>query len=296
MTGVSAQPSTAEVRVVVEGLRFPEGPRWHDGRFWFSDIHGHRVHTLTPEGELDTVVELDDRPSGLGFLPTGELLISSMLDRVLLRLGHDGQLSVHSDISDLTSGFINDMVVDAKGRAYVGSRNGGPPGTDSVILVHPDGRAEVAIPAITSPNGTVVTPDGSSIIIAQTHIGRLTRYAVGDDGSLTDPVPFAEREGVHFDGVCLDEDGMIWSGGGHGLIRVAPGGRIDRDISIGHEPFHAVACVLGGHERRTMMLAMAHTTPNTFTYVGLDRTKDATTDARGMIAFVELDVRGAGLP
>jgi sugar lactone lactonase YvrE len=296
MTDLGTDPVAGQARIVVEGLRFPEGPRWHDNRFWFSDIHSHRVHTLTPEGKLDTVVELDDRPSGLGFLPGGDLLVVSMLDRVLLRVGRDGKPVVHSDISHLTSGFINDMVVDATGRAYVGSRNGGPPGTDSVILVHPDGRSEVALHNITSPNGTVVTPDGSSLILAQTHIGRLTRYTVATDGTLSAPELFAELEGVHFDGICLDDGGMIWSGGGHGLIRVAPRGRVARDIAIDHEPFHVVACVMGGHDRRTMLLAMAHITPNTFTYVGRDRTKDSTSDAQGMIAFVDLDVRGAGLP
>jgi sugar lactone lactonase YvrE len=296
MTDLGTDPVAGKARIVVEGLRFPEGPRWHDNRFWFSDIHSHRVHALTPEGKLDTVVELDDRPSGLGFLPDGDLLVVSMLDRVLLRVGSDGKPVLHSDVSHLTSGFINDMVVDARGRAYIGSRNGGPPGTDSVILVHPDGRNEVALHSITSPNGTVVTPDGSSLILAQTHIGRLTRYRVAADGTLSAPERFAEMEGAHFDGICLDEDGMIWSGGGHGLIRVAQGGNVARHVAIDHEPFHVVACVLGGDDRRTMLLAMAHITPNTFTYVGLDRTRDSTSDAQGMIAFVDLDVRGAGLP
>ena len=107
-----------------------------------------------------------------------------------------------------------------------------------MIVVHPDGRAEVALSAVTSPNGTVVAPDGSSLILAQTHIGRLTTYQLGDDGTLTNPELFAEIPGVHFDGICLDEEGMIWSGGGSGLIRVELGGRVDRDISLGHEPFH----------------------------------------------------------
>ncbi len=289
-------------RVVADGLRFPEGPRWHDGRFWFSDIHGHRVHTLTVDTQrdtvqLDTVVELDDRPSGLGFLPNGDLLIVSMLDRHLLRLDPAGKLHVHADVSHLTPGFINDMVVDHAGRAYVGSRNGGPPGTDSVILVHPDGRVELALPQITSPNGTVVTPDGRWLILAQTHIGQLTRFAVGQDGSLSSPTTFADMPGTSFDGICLDEDGMIWSGGDdRGLIRVAAGGAVDREIAIGREPFHVVACVLGGPDRRTMMLAMAHTTPDTFVHVGNDRTEDATTDARGMIVMLDVDVSGSGLP
>jgi len=292
MTGTEHQ----RPRVVVDNLLFPEGPRWHGDRFWFSDIHAHRVYSLTVDGHLETVAELDDRPSGLGFLPSGDLLVVSMLDRRLLRIRSDGGTDVHADLSDLCGQFINDMVVDARGRAYVGSRNGGAPGTDSVILVHPDGRINVALPEVTSPNGTVITADGRSLILAQTHICRLTQFEVASDGTLSSPMLFAEIDGVHFDGICLDADGMIWSGGGGGLVRVASGGQIVRDVAINVAPYHVVACVLGGADRRTMVLALAHLTPDTFVHVGSDRTKDSTTDARGLIAMLDLDVAGSGWP
>jgi sugar lactone lactonase YvrE len=283
-------------RPLVEDLLFPEGPRWHEGRFWFSDIHGHRVVAVTPDGAAETMATLNDRPSGLGFLPDGTPLVVSMLDRRLLRMHDDATTSVHADIARLTAGFVNDMVVDHQGRAYVGSRNGGQPGTDSVILVEPDGTSRVALDDVTAPNGTAVTADGTTLILAETHIGQLTRFTVATDGSLSERRVFARVPGAEFDGICLDTDGCVWSGGGPGLVRVGPSGRVVREVALDLEGARVVACVLGGHERRTMFMAIAWITPDTFVHVGLDRTRDATSDARGWVGTIELDVQGSGLP
>src|SRR3954468_13585660 len=178
------QPAVRRPDVLVPDLVFPEAPRWFGGRFWFSDIHAHKVMTVTPDGVVDTMVELDDRPSGLGFLPDGTPLVVSMLDRRLLRITSNGRTEVHADISHLTPGFINDMVVDGAGRAYVGSRNGGATGTDSVILVDAEGRSRLARVDVTSPNGTVITADGSMMVLAETHVSRLTTFSITEDGSL----------------------------------------------------------------------------------------------------------------
>src|SRR3954454_18017266 len=177
------RPAAHRPRVLVPDLVFPEAPRWFGGRFWFSDIHAHKVLTVTPEGVVETMAELDDRPSGLGFLPDGTPLVVSMIDRRLLRINGDGTTELHADVSHLTPGFINDMVVDGAGRPDVGSRNGGPPGTDSVILVTPDGEAKAVLNDATSPNGTVITPDGTTLILAETHVDRLVRFTIADDGS-----------------------------------------------------------------------------------------------------------------
>src|SRR5207248_2291842 len=157
--------------------------------------------------------------AGLGFLPDGTPLVVSMIDRRLLRINDDGSTAVHADVSHLTPGFINDMVVDSLGRAYVGSRNGGPQGSDSVILVTPDGDSRAVITDATSPNGTVVTADGTTLVLAETHVHRLVRYRIGDDGSLHDRQLFADVPGVGFDGICMDADGMVWAGGRSGLVR-----------------------------------------------------------------------------
>ncbi len=127
-------------QIIADGLSFPESPRWHDGALWFSDIHGHRVYRLA-DGKTEVMAEIDDRASGIGFLPDGSLLVVSMLDRRLIAVGRDGRQRTYADLSHLSRNFINDMVVDTKGRAYVGSRNGGTPASksDSLLLAEPDG-------------------------------------------------------------------------------------------------------------------------------------------------------------
>src|SRR3954451_20543112 len=291
-----ARPVTQHPRVLVPDLVFPEAPRWYNNRFWFSDIHAHRVLTGTPEGVVETMAELDDRPAGLGFLPDGTPLVVSMIDRRLLRINPDGTTAVHADVSHLTPGFINDMVVDATGRAYVGSRNGGPPGTDSVILVTPDGEARAVLTDATSPNGTIISADGGTLVLAETHVDRLVRFTVGDDGSLHDRQVFAHLPGVGFDGICLDDGGMVWAGHGAALVRVAEGGTVERRIDLDLGDLHVIACVLGGEGRRTMFMSAAKVTQATFDKVGLDRTKDVISEARGMVCVVDLDVSGAGIP
>jgi sugar lactone lactonase YvrE len=293
---VTGIPASATPRPLVEGLLFPEGPRWYDGRFWFSDIHAHRVYAVTPDGMTETVARLDDRPSGIGFLPDGTPLVVSMLDRCLRRIEPDGTTRVHADVSHLCDAFINDMVVDGTGRAYVGCRNGGAPGTDAVLLVEPDGLVGTALPQMTSPNGTVITPDGRTLILAETHVGRLAKYRIKEDGALIERSVFTEVPGTSPDGICLDEDGMVWIGGGAGLLRMAEGRGVVAEVALDLAPFHVVACALGGPDRRTMLLAIAHTTAQTFEYVGLDRTRDATTDARGWVGVVDVGVAGAGWP
>src|SRR5947209_15354634 len=110
-------PKNPEILVV--GLAFPEGPRWHDDRLWFSDQHDGRVYATDVDGKTETVVEVPQQPSGLGWLPDGRMLVVSMLDRRVLRM-EGGELVEHADLSAYTTGACNDMVVDARGRAYVG--------------------------------------------------------------------------------------------------------------------------------------------------------------------------------
>jgi sugar lactone lactonase YvrE len=150
----------------VEGLIFPEGPRWHDGRFYFSDMHDLRVLAVDDHGRTETVVEVPGHPSGLGWLPDGRMLVVSMQDRRLLRLERDGRLAEVADLSSLAPFHCNDMVVDRKGRAYVGNFGFDLYGDAAriptcLILVEPDGRARVVAEDLTFPNGTVITRTGA---------------------------------------------------------------------------------------------------------------------------------------
>ena len=277
---------------------FPEAPRWHDGRLWLSDIHAHRVMRLEADNTWTVIAQLDDRPSGLGFLPDGTPLVASLLDRRLLRLD-GGEASLHADLSDLAGDFINDMVVDGHGRAYVGNRNPGSSPenpVDTLILVQPDGHVQQVADGLSAPNGTVVTPDGSTLIVAETLIGRLSAFAIGPSGTLSGRRTFAQVEGQHADGICLDEEGAVWIGSpGNGLfLRVLEGGKVTDSVSVGDR--WAVAPALGGPDRRTLFMLTAKTTRANFDVLGFDRSRDAGSQSEGRVEAVEVAVAGAGWP
>src|SRR3954452_12550762 len=204
MTAISVNAG----RVIADGLVFPEGPRWYGGALWLSDMHAHRVLRLDGTSPTVIVEELGDKSSGLGFLPDGSLLAVSMIDRALLRIDTaSGTVTVHADLRNLSDEFINDLAVDSTGRAYVGSRNhgGGADGPkDSIILVEPDGRPRVVAEGLQGPNGIVIDGAERTLVVAETPLGRLTRFTITADGALTDRAVLAELPNEVFDGICLD--------------------------------------------------------------------------------------------
>ena len=190
----------------------------------------------------------------------------------------------------MASFHCNDMVVDELGRAYVGNfgfdlHAGQPQVSTNLIRVEPDGRAKIAAEDLLFPNGTVITPDGRTLIVAESFAGRLTAFDVGDDGSLSNRRVWAQLEGVAPDGICLDAEGAIWvaNAAGHSVQRVFEGGRIERTISVGE--LTAYACMLGGPERKTLFIC-------TCSGSGADVAQK--TDGR--IETINVDVAGAGLP
>lgn len=235
--------------VLLDGLAFPEGPRWHEGRLWFSDMHGHVVVALDPAtGEAETIVEVPRCPSGLGWMPDGTLLVVSMEDRSVLRF--DGSsLSLHADLSPWATFHCNDMVVDAVGRAYVGNfgfdlhgRAEMVPAT--MVRVDPDGTASPAATDLLFPNGTVITDDGATLVVGESYGARLTAFDVADDGALSNRRVWAQLEGGAVpDGICLDAEGAIWlaSPTTNEVIRVAEGGEVLRRIPCDRGAF---ACML----------------------------------------------------
>jgi sugar lactone lactonase YvrE len=279
----------SETRVLIDGLRFPEGPRWHEGRFWFSDMHDGKVIAASMDGKSETIVEVSADPSGLGWLPDGRLLVVSMRDRRLLRLDPEGLTEV-ADLSAHAAFHCNDMVVDAQGRAYVGNfgfdlNAGDKPVSANLILVHPDGRSEIAAPDLQFPNGTVITPDGQTLIVAESFGARLTAFDIAEDGTLSGRRVWAELEGAVPDGICLDEEGAIWLAspvGQGGLLRVREGGEVLDRITVEHDAF---ACMLGGSDGRTLFIC---------TSASPDPAK--TGNRLGRIEVVDVHVRGAGLP
>jgi sugar lactone lactonase YvrE len=280
---------------VVEGLAFAEGPRWHDGRLWFSDMHDHRVVALNPDGTLTTIVEVPNQPSGLGWLPDGRLLVVSMTDRRLLRLDDDGRLVHAADLGELATWHCNDMVVRADGLAYVGNfgfdlygRGQADHRTADLLAVKPDGSVRVAADGLEFPNGTVITPDGSTLIVGESFAGRLTAFDVAPDGSLSGRRVWAQLVDAVPDGICLDAEGAIWVASplGHQVLRVAEGGDVLDRVATGEQ--HAYACMLGGEDRRTLFVCTARSSDP-------DKCR-AQRAGRIEAADVDVDVAGAGWP
>jgi sugar lactone lactonase YvrE len=275
--------------VLLDGLAFPEGPRWRDGKLWFSDMHDQRVKTVDLDGRCEEVVRVESDPSGLGWLPDGRLLVVSMRDKKLMRLDRDG-LREHADLSHIATSKCNDMVTDAHGRSYVGNF-----GFDYELrekqcnavlaLVLPDGTVRVAADELAFPNGTVITPDGRTLIVGESFAGRLTAFDVAGDGSLSNRRVWAQLDKALPDGCCLDAEGAIWvaSPVSGEVLRVREGGEVTERIRVATQ---AIACMLGGPRRTTLFVCTAESLT----------ADDCRAKRSAKIEVVEVSVPGAGLP
>ena len=278
--------------LLLGGLVFPEGPRWREGRLWFSDMHAKEVVAVDMDGNRETIASVSQQPSGLGWLPDGRLLIVSMLDRKLLRLDPDG-LKEHADLSGLASHNLNDMVVDGEGRAYVGNFGFDPFGGDEprgteLILVTPEGEARVVADDLRFPNGAAVTPDGGTLIIAESYGKRLSAFDIAADGSLGNRRVWAAVPGIP-DGIALDAEGCVWVAVPFrtaAAVRIAEGGEIKETIEVDQDR-PIFACALGGPDRRTLILAEAITG---------DPSKIEGPSNGGRLRQVPVGVPGAGWP
>jgi sugar lactone lactonase YvrE len=277
-------------RLLLDDLVFAEGPRWHDGRLWFSDIHAHEVVAVDLEGRRETLLTVPARPSGLGFLPDGRLLVIGMADRRVLRLDPGGA-ALHADISGLAA-FCNDMVVDGRGRAYVDNDaydlfSGAEYRPGSLVLVTPDGQARTVAEDLAFPNGLVVTPDGRTLIAAESRGPRLTAFAIADDGSLSERREWAPVESSP-DGICLDAEGCVWVSlprAPGGFVRLAQGGEVRDRVAL-EQGWLGIACALGGPERKTLFLLEARTA----------RPAEMSGRGNSRIRVVEVEMPGAGWP
>jgi sugar lactone lactonase YvrE len=282
-----------ERTVLLDGLGFAEGPRWHDDRLFFSDMGTKQVMTVGLDGTAEEVCVVDARPSGIGWLPDGDLVVVAQNTRSIMRLpAGGGELVVHADISALASGACNDMVVDGRGNAYVGNpgydmRN--PPSplpAAEVVLVRADGSAEVVDREVRFPNGSVVTPDNRTLIVGETMGQRLTAFDIAEsDGTLSNRRTFADMKGRGPDGIALDAEGAVWvaDANGHACVRVREGGEITDVVDLGER--HCFACALGGPDRRTLFLL-----------TGTGFSGAAIKSRTGSIIVTEVDVPGAGWP
>jgi sugar lactone lactonase YvrE len=282
--------------IMTRDIYFGEAPRWHDGRLWFSDFYGHCVHALTPDGADDVVLRIDGQPSGLGWLPDGTLLVVSMLDHRVLRQAADGTVSGYADVSAFARVRSNDMLVDAAGRAWVGNfgfdtgapdREARRPAPTSLTAISPEGAVTEAATGLMFPNGMVLTPDGATLIVAETYAARLTAFAVASDGTLSGRRTWADLSaaGVYPDGICLDADGAVWvaNAAQSACLRVREGGEIAAAEQFSQRCF---ACALGGPDQRTLYAMTAPTSDAAI----------APQAPLGLVEAVRVDVPGAGRP
>lgn len=287
-------------RELTGGIYFGEGPRWREGRLWFSDFYAHAVKSVSLAGDLRTEFEIDDQPSGLGWAPDGSMLIVAQIKRQLLRRSPDGAMSVHAELGHIADFHCNDMVVDSQGGAYVGNFGFdldaaiGARGVPSVLADHPkaklayvapDGTSRVVAEAMSFPNGSVITPDGKTLIVGETLSGVLTAFDIGTDGGLSNRRVWAPCQPAIPDGICLDADGAIWIANpiAPQCVRIAQGGEVLEIIDTGQPCF---ACMLGGDDGRTLFMLTA---------AGSDHEAAAKVQT-GKIVVAEVDSPRAGRP
>src|SRR5690625_1436975 len=267
---------TGETRTLIEGLSYLECPRWRDGRIWFSDFYTYAVYSAQADGtDLKKEVDVPQQPSGLGWLPDGRMLVISMRDVRLMRLENDGSLSVHAELTGYVTDHQNDMVVDGRGRAYLGEYGfdlmGDAPLKHARLLhVDPVGSVNIEDYDMLFPNGMAITNDGT-LLVSETFGNRVSAFTIAADGSLTDRRVWAEFEAtpterelenllgqvvVAPDGCCLDAGGALWVADAVGgrVIRVLEGGTIDQAIDPGTGVF---ACMIGGQNHRTLFMCAA---------------------------------------
>lgn len=249
--------------ILIEGRAFLEGPRWHEGALWVSDMHAHQVLRVCLDGSVDVVTHVDGDPSGLGWLPDGALLIVSMRDRQLVRVEPDGSIGRAADCSTVAAFEINDMVVDRYGHAFISQFgfdfHGGARYTAApLIRVDPDGSVTEGDEPLRMANGIVITADGGTLVVAESIGKDLVGFDLGADGSLSNRRVWAELPD-HPDGIAIDRDNGVWvaSPVGDRFVRVVEGGEVTDIVDVPGR--HAIACAIGGEEGRTLFLCTSLT-------------------------------------
>lgn len=247
----------SDFTTLLDGAIFTEGPRWHQGKLWFSDMHDQKIFTVDMDGNKEVVFEPDGDTSGLGFLPDGTLLYVSMHDRKLMRLD-DGKASEVANLAGLATFHCNDMVTDAKGRSYVGNfgfdlHGGEEPSPANLIMVDTDGTVSIAASDLMFPNGMVITPDDKTLIVGETFGACLTAFDIAEDGTLSNRREWANVAPSVPDGICLDAEGAVWvaSPTTQDVIRVKEGGEVTDRLKVSTNAF---ACMLGGEDGKTLFV------------------------------------------
>jgi len=268
-----------EVSTLLTGLAIGESPRWHEDRLWFSNWCTQEIIAVDLEGKSEIMVRVPTTfPFSIDWLPDGRLLVVSGREGLLLRREFDGSLVTHADLSGLADGVWNEIVVDGRGNAYV---NG-----SAVALITPDGSARLVADGLAFANGMVVTPDNSTLILAESYGKRLTAFDIADDGGLSNRRIWADLGDGTPDGICLDENLAVWYADvpNKRCMRVREGGEVLQAIELDRGCF---ACMLGGVHKQKLFLMVAE-------WHGFANIDDGS--RTGQVLTIEVSAPGVGWP
>ena len=243
-------------KTLMTGIGLGESPRWHDGRLWFADWVAQKLIALDPEGASEVITTVRSLPFSIDWLPDGTLLITS--GQRLLRMEADGSLVTHAELGRLSEHGWNEIVVDGRGHTYMNNicfdfMAGAPFAPGIIALVTPDGAVRQVADGLAFPNGMAVTPDDSTLIVAESFAGRLSAFDIAADGGLSNRRVWAEL-GEGGDGICLDAEGAVWTPAMRACLRVREGGEVLERVELDRFCF---ACMLGGEDRRTLFMLAA---------------------------------------
>jgi sugar lactone lactonase YvrE len=240
----------------MEGIGLGESPRWRDGRLWFCDWLGQGIVAVDPSGRSEIVARVTSLPFSIDWLPDGTLLVTS--GRSLMRVGPDGSVAEHADLSDLSPYGWNEIVVDARGNAFVNSPGfdmmaGAEPAPGIVAVLTPDGAARRVADGVAFPNGMAVTPDDATLIVADSYGRELAAFDVADDGGLSNRRVWADLGDGVPDGICIDAEGAVWYADvpNRRCVRVREGGEVLDAVEVDRGCF---ACMLGGPDGATLFV------------------------------------------
>src|SRR5258708_5469703 len=247
------------LQTLMTGIAFGESPRWHDGRLWFSDWIAQELIAVDLKGESEVVTRVQSLPFCIDWLPDGRLLITS--GRSILRMEPDGSLVTHADLSSLTDYGWNEIVADSRGNVYVNGAEfdlmaGEKFAPGIVALLKPDSSARQVADGVAFPNGMAVTPDNSTLIVAESYGKKLTAFDIAADGSLSNRRVWADLGDGVPDGICIDAEGAVWYADvpNKRCVRVREGGDVLQTINLDRGCF---ACMLGGPDNRTLFMMAA---------------------------------------
>src|SRR5437667_777109 len=278
-----AKSSPPEARMLLTEIAMGESPRWHENRLWFSDWGAQEIVTVDLDGNREVVVRTPFAlPFCIDWTADGQLLIVSGREGLLLRRDPNGSLVKYADLRSIADGVWNEIVVDGRGKAYI---NGGP---GIIALLTHNGSARLVADGIAFPNGMAITPDNSTLIIAESHGKKLTAFDITADGSLSNRRIWADLAGGVPDGICIDADNAVWYADvpNKRCVRVREGGEVMQTVELDRGCF---ACMLGGKDKKTLFIVAAE-------WRGMENIAEVAQARTGQVLIVDAPAPGVGWP